>query len=339
VTTSGIGPLGEQLVARLDAEQGVILRRYSTEHALVRAVERGGVLAGLVVPPGYDRRLRAGDRLALAYYARPDSLAPQLRVSVQAAVSGQSALVRAAHVVAREQRVPFAAGLARARAAAAVVPEVSVRVTAPDGKPYPAARGRFDLGASSQLILFVFLTGLSGAVALVETRRFGISRRMLSTPTGVRTVVVGETLGRFAIALVQGAIIMLGSLLLFSVNWGNPAAAALLLVAISLVGAGSGMLLGSLVGNDQQAGALGLMLSLGLAALGGCMIPLEVFPPVMRTVAHVTPQAWGIDAFGELIRHGGGLRDVLGELAILFGYAVALVVLGAAALRRTLTSY
>jgi ABC-2 type transport system permease protein len=151
-------------------------------------------------------------------------------------------------------------------------------------------------------------------------------------------VVAGETLGRFAIALVQGAIIVLGSLLIFSVNWGDPLAAGCLLVAIALVGAGAGMLLGSLVHTDQQAGALSLLLALGLAALGGCMVPLEIFPPVMKTIAHVTPQAWGIDAYGELIRHGGNLGDVLGELAILLGYAAVLLGLGARALRRTLTA-
>lgn len=338
VTTDGIGPFGEQLVASLDAEQGVAVKRYGSASALVKAVERGRVLAGLVVPPEYDRTLRAGGDVSLAYYARPESLAQQLRVSVDSAVAGQDVLVRAARFVEREAGLGFEASLARASASAAIVPKVSVRVTTPGGEPYPAGVGRFDLGASSQLILFVFLTGLSGAVALVETRRFGVSRRMLSTPTSARTVIVGETLGRFAIALVQGAIIVLGSLLLFSVNWGDPLAAALLLVAIALVGAGAGMLLGSLVHSDQQAGALSLLLGLALAALGGCMVPLEVFPPVMKTVAHVTPQAWGIDAYGELIRHGGNIGDVLVELAILLGYAAALLAIGARALRRTLTA-
>jgi ABC-2 type transport system permease protein len=31
--------------------------------------------------------------------------------------------------------------------------------------------------------LFLFLTALTGAVALIETRRLGLSRRMLATPT------------------------------------------------------------------------------------------------------------------------------------------------------------
>lgn len=338
VTERDVGALGTQLVTRLDAEQGVSVRRYGSERSLVTAVERGRVLAGLVVPGGYDTTLRAGGNVALRYYARPDSLAQQLRVSVDSAVVGQAVILRAARLVERERGVSFERGLAQATAAAALVPAVTVRATTPAGKLYPAEVGRYDSGATRQLILFVFLTGLNGAIALVETRRFGVSRRMLSTPTSARTVIVGEGLGRFAVSLVQGLIIVFGSLLIFSVSWGDPLAAGCLLVAVALAGAGAGMLLGSLVHTLQQAGAVSLLLALGLAALGGCMVPLEIFPPVMKTIAHLTPHAWGIDGYAELIRHGGGLGDVLPELGVLLGYAVVLLALGARALRRTLTA-
>lgn len=338
VTETGVGPLGRQLVAALDAKQGIEVRRYSRERDLVKAVERGRVLAGLVVPAGYDRTLRSGGNVRLPYYARPDSLAQQLRVSVDSAVAGQAVLLRAARFLGVERDLSFADGLARARAAVAIVPPVSVRVTTSEGKAYPEGAGRFDVGASTQLILFVFLSGLNGAIALIETRRFGISRRMLSTPTRARTVLAGEALGRFAIALVQGLIIVLGSLLVFSVNWGDPLGATALLVATALVGAGAGMLLGAAVSNEQQAGAISLLLGLGLAALGGCMVPLEVFPPVMRTVAHLTPHAWGVDGYSELIRHGGNLGDVLPQVGILLGYAAVLLAVATHRLRRAITA-
>jgi len=36
--------------------------------------------------------------------------------------------------------------------------------------------------------------------------------------------------------------------------------------------------MGSALSNEQQAGSLGVFLGLALAALGGAMVPLEVFP-------------------------------------------------------------
>ena len=50
---------------------------------------------------------------------------------------------------------------------------------------HSTAQGRFDQSASI-LVLFVFLNSLNGAVWLIETRRLGIARRMMSTPTGMR---------------------------------------------------------------------------------------------------------------------------------------------------------
>ena len=74
------------------------------------------------------------------------------------------------------------------------------------------------MGAAQELILFMFLTSLSASAMLIETRRFGVSTRF---PTSVRTILVGEALGRYAIALVQGLLIVIGTVLLFRVDWGT----------------------------------------------------------------------------------------------------------------------
>jgi len=52
-----------------------------------------------------------------------------------------------------------------------------------------------DSGAAQELVLFVFVTSLSASSMLIETRRLGVSRRMLASPTPLGTVVVGEALG------------------------------------------------------------------------------------------------------------------------------------------------
>jgi ABC-2 type transport system permease protein len=161
---------------------------------------------------------------------------------------------------------------------------------------------------------------------------------MLATPTRTGTVVLGEGLGRFAIALAQGLIIIAATALVFSVDWGDPFAAAVLLVVFCLVGAGAGMLLGATLTNDQQAVAVSLLLGLGLAALGGSMVPLEIFPDTVRTVAHVTPHAWANDAFAELIRRDGGLGDIMLELGVLAAYAAVLLGLASWRLRRVITA-
>jgi ABC-2 type transport system permease protein len=329
--------LGQRLVASLDAQRSVRVVRFDDQHALDRAVARGRVDAGLVVPDGYDRRVAAGGTATVRYFARPDSLAQQLGATVQAVVADEGAVLGAAQLVHGERGTPFGQALAQARATAARLPRVTVALTAPDGARYPRAEGRFESGASTQLLLFVFLNSLNGAIWLIETRRLGIVRRMLSTPTSTRSILAGVLLGRLGIALLQALIIVVGSALFFGVGWGDPLGSAAVVLAFCLVGTGAAMLLGALCSNQEQAGPIALLLGLSLAAFGGSMVPLEVFPSAVRSVAHITPHAWANDAFSKLLEHGAGVVDVLPQVGVLLGFAAVTVGLATWRLRRAVT--
>ncbi|MET0937654.1 MAG: ABC transporter permease [Gaiellaceae bacterium] len=335
--TGASGPLGKQLASALEARPNLDLERFADEDSLEEAVQRGEVQAGLVVPSDYDAALRGGRVVMLRYFARPDSLAQELRATVEAAIAEQSLVLRAARFLEQEGIAAFSQALVRAEVAAATVPRVQTRLTTPEGEPYPEESGRFEEGASTQLLLFIFLNSLIAASALIEARRLGVARRMLSTPTPVRTILAGQALGRLGIALAQAAIIIVGSALLFGVDWGSPPAVAALVLAFCLVGCGAGMLLGSTLRNEAQAGAVALLVGLGLAAFGGSMVPLEVFPDAVRTAAHTTPHAWGNEAFSDLLARDTGLADVLPEIAVLLGYASVLLALAVWRLHATLT--
>ncbi len=332
----GKGALARELVATLDSEQNLKLRQYTRTAEVERGVQQGEVEAGLLIPDTYDRTLQTGGRVTLDYLGRPDTLAAQLAPTIQAAVAHQSELIRAARLLQAHGGPPFAQSLRRATQISKQLAPISVRLTDPSGDAYPQAQGQFDTSASTQLLLFIFFTSLTGAGALIETRRLGVARRMLSTPTSLRTVLLGAGLGRLAIAVLQALIVMLGALVL-GVNWGNPLAAAVLVFAFCLVGSGAGLLLGSALAGEQQARAAAFLFGLGLAALGGSMVPLEIFPHTMKVIAHLTPHAWANEAFGTLLHHGGNLSDIAGEVGVLLAYAAVLLILSTWMLRRRLT--
>jgi ABC-2 type transport system permease protein len=183
----------------------------------------------------------------------------------------------------------------------------------------------------------MFLTGLAGSAALIQSRQIGVTRRMLGSPTSVGTVIAGEAIGRFAVTLTQGLYIVAATVLLFGVGWGNLAAVAAILVAFAAVGAGAAMLFGSLFRNDQQAGGVAVVVGLGMAALGGSMLPIELFGPTMTTVAHFTPHAWANDAFAELLRRDGTTTDILPQLGALALYAAALLLAASWRMRAVIT--
>jgi ABC-2 type transport system permease protein len=327
----------DQLLQTISHQQGLTVQRVGSRRALRSAIEYGDVEAGVVAPSNYDQLLLADKNIQIRYYAQQGINGQQVSQIVQSGVTEESNEVVAANLLKRVRGMTFAAAFAHVQSVTARLPKVTVRTVEPSGKRFPKALQRFTAGASSQLLLFVFIISLMNSAALIETRRLGIARRMLASPTTVRTVILGEALGRFVLAAIQAVLIVLLSWLLFGVEWGNGPAVAAVTVAFCLVAAGFAMLLGSILATEQQALAVALLLGAGLGALGGSMVPLIFFPPIMLDLSHIAPHAWGNEALIKLVKDGGDLVDVLPQVGALIGFAVVTFSLAVWRLRYELT--
>jgi len=331
------GPMASQLVADLGAtgDLQVEIRRYDSLDGLRDAAARGIVQVGIAIPAGYSTDL-ASDRVATVTVVAPATgSASAVETTVNQAIAGQATVVRAARLAATTTGSPFEVSLRGARSLAASVPGVVVREEAINAS---TGLNGYDAGAQGQLILFMFLTSLTGAVELVITRQLGISRRMFATPTGLWTIIFGESAARIAFAIVQGCFIVGASAILFGVRWGDPAAVAAIVLAFALVSGGAAVLVGSLASNPSQAGALGPALALLLGLLGGAMVPAEVFPDMMRTLSHLTPHAWALDALRSLGEPGTGVAAIAQQLAVLVVFAAVLFAISGVRLRQVLRS-
>lgn len=329
------GPLAKDLVAGIrGTDVPIDVRRYDTPAQLRDAVERGFVELGIAIPAAYDSTLTSGGTATVEYVSQPESVASAVKTAVDASIAAQAALVTAARFSADANGIGFDEALAAARAEQPSVPGVDVLLmSVGDVSVNPSG---FAVGAESQLILFMFLTALTGADVLIISRRLGISRREFATPTSAGTIVVGEALGRFALALFQGAFIVVASALLFGVDWLDPLATGAIVVVFALVAAGAAMLIGSLASNPSQSSAIGAGLGMMLGLLGGTMVPPEVFPSVMRTISHITPHAWAIDAFHDMLLRGARFADVLPQIGALLAFAAGLLALAVWRFRRVI---
>ena len=303
------------------------------EAARVR-MRRNDIDAVIVISDGYQDSLLNGDTVEIAYYSTPSGGGFEVRSVVEAAIAEQAAAIRAGRFAVHATGADPAAALDTARLIQGSIATLDVEA---EGGAIGGGGSQFDLGAAQQLFLFMFLTALTSSTALIQSRRLGVSHRMLSTPTAAGTIIGGETLGRFLVVMLQGVFIVVAAGVLFNVEWGDPIAAILVVTAFALTGTGAGMLLGSTFSSEQQAGGFAIFGALMLGALGGSMVPLEIFPDTMVKIAHLTPHAWGNDAFATLIRHGGGVADITTELAVLTAYGLVLVALSSALFRRSLT--
>jgi ABC-type multidrug transport system permease subunit len=106
---------------------------------------------------------------------------------------------------------------------------------------------------------------------------------------------------------------------------------ALVLFTWAAFNASLALLLGSVARSEAQASGIGVLLSMALAALGGCWWPIEITAAWMQKLALFLPTGWAMDAMHQLVSFGATASAALPHLA---GLALASVVVGMLAARR-----
>lgn len=337
VVATGSGPLADDLVAQLRSAPSATVRLYDEESAARTAVQRGELDALVVVPAELDATLRAGGTATVpVVLGGPESTQQAARSAVAGVLDRHAAAVRAASFAADTVGGTFDSQHATATALQRGVPAVSVRSETVDASSDYLPLG-FGYSAPTMLVLFVFINSLAGGAAIIQSRRLGIYQRAMAAPVRTRDLVLGETLGYLLIGLLQSLLIVGIGAGIFGVEWGDPVAAAALILAWALVGTGSGVLAGTLFRTPEQAAAIGPAIGIGFGMLGGTMWPLEIVPPVMSNIGHLVPHAWAVDGWVEVLSRGGGVADIALQLAVLGGFAAVLLAVASVRLGRRLT--
>lgn len=170
----------------------------------------------------------------------------------------------------------------------------------------PHEAGRFEHQLPAMLVMFLlFQLTTFFMVMWVQDVQTGKIKRIVMSPTTVRGLFLGQVVSRFLWGCLQVLLIgVAGSLMLgvrFELPWAYTAAmlTAYMVTAISL-----GLLLASFFQSIEKANAVGVIVALVLAALGGCWWPLEVVPPTMRTVALFLPTGLMMGALGDFVAYG-----------------------------------
>jgi ABC-2 type transport system permease protein len=330
-------PASEHLIADLDASDRLEVVIMSEEEALAVDVRLDRLRAGLIVPAGYAERLAAGEVSQLDMVVDPSRVtSTAARTSVAAVVDRHAAVVAAADFTAGRTDLPAADASELAAALAEELPPVSV-TTVEVGTGGIDSGSPFSYPAAANLVLFTFINTLTVGGVIVESRRLGVTRRLLAGPVSPGTVVAGYAASRFVVAMLQGFIVVVAGALLFDVAWGDPLAVALLVMLFSVVAAAAGVLIGAVARTPEQTGSIGVTLGIAMGMLGGALWPLQFVPDWLRQLGHITPHAWAMDGWVAVVFEDGGVGDIVVELAVLVAFGVLLTALAAEMLRRAVT--
>jgi ABC-2 type transport system permease protein len=179
--------------------------------------------------------------------------------------------------------------------------------------------------APSMAMMFLMYTVSNGGKTLLTERNQGTLPRLLVSPTTSTQVLGGKMIGIFLTGTVQMLILIVGTTLMFGLQWGQPLA-VLVLVLLAVFGAvGWGLLLTAVAKTPGQINAVGSALMLIFGILGAGFINVDNMPNWFRLATRISPNIWGLDGFTTLAL-GGGLQDIYTPMLALFVMGLILFV-------------
>ncbi len=192
----------------------------------------------------------------------------------------------------------------------------------------PGAK-RYQILVPQFTVMFAFFLVLTVGWLFVTERTHGTLVRLRAAPLGRGHILLGKLLPCLFVSLVQGVFLLLAGRVVFGMGWGTePLLLLPVVTCTSIAAVGLAMLVASVAKTETQVAVYGTLLVLVLGGVSGSLMPRELMPETMKQASRVTPHAWALDAYAQLL--GSPTPDVgvvVTACAVLLGFGAAFLVL------------
>jgi ABC-2 type transport system permease protein len=190
------------------------------------------------------------------------------------------------------------------------------------------AKTQLSSAAVGFIVTFVLmLVFMMGGVILQERQR-GTWGRLLTAPVSKLSLIGGYVLSFFLTGMAQFAILVIATRILFQIEWG-PLLPLIAMAAVTvLCGGGMGLFLAGIVRTPEQQATVGILFINATSMLGGVYWDLSVVSKTMQRIGYLTPQAWAIDGFREVMFRGAQWSHLFLPMAVLLGITVVFMTAG-----------
>jgi ABC-2 type transport system permease protein len=176
--------------------------------------------------------------------------------------------------------------------------------------------------------MFAIFGLVTSATILVQERKSRTLERMLTTSLNPISVLGGHFLAMFTLTMMQQILLVAFGQFVLGVNYLHaPLGTLTLMIALSLCTAGIGLFIGSISKGEEQVTLFSLIGMFVFSALGGTWFPLEVAGETFSAVGHLTPTAWAMTGFQNILIRGLGSSSALIPAGVMTLYAVIFFVL------------
>jgi len=193
----------------------------------------------------------------------------------------------------------------------------------------------FDRLGPVLLALFPFVVMfLVTSVTTLRERSSGTLERLLAMPLGKLDFLAGYALAFGLMAAVQSVLAVGVCVWLLGLEVAGPVwLLGVVAVVDAVLGTALGLLVSAFARTEFQAVQFMPLAVVPQILLCGLFVPREALPAVLEVVSDVLPLSYAVSAMTHLTA-SDSTAEVWGDLAVVAGFAVAGLVLGAATLRR-----
>ncbi|MBV7334785.1 ABC transporter permease [Chloroflexi bacterium TSY] len=304
----------------------------------------------LVIPAGYAQTIENLERTELHFFAAGNPLLPnavqQTIEAVLQKVNGASTTATVTNALldglAKQTGLDALIGPLQPAFVDAVYMDAAARLDArSDAVRYQTTTGEeatesgsgFGQTVPGMGSMYVMFTVLAATNVLLRERTQWTLQRLAALPLTRAQILGGKIVTYFILGMLQFLVIFAVGLVV-GLDFGTrPFLLFPIMIAFVLCITALAFAIAPWVKSQGQAGGISLLLALVFAPLGGAWWPLDIVPDFMRTIGHISPVAWAMDAFHDIMWYSGGLADIMPELAVLLGAAVILFGIGVRSFR------
>jgi ABC-2 type transport system permease protein len=190
---------------------------------------------------------------------------------------------------------------------------------------------------TGMMVFYAFYTGAASAMGILQEEEDGTLPRLFTTPTPMSTILGGKLVAVFALVIVQVAVLMVFSSLIFKTDWGAPAPLSLAIVGLIVLAGSFGIFIMSWLKDAKQAGVVigGVMTVLGMMGISSIFtanVP-GAGGGIAKTLPLFVPQGWAMRAW-QVVIDGGTVGDVFLTFAVMVALAAGFFSIGVLRFRK-----
>ncbi|MCF6167053.1 ABC transporter permease [Lutibacter sp.] len=188
--------------------------------------------------------------------------------------------------------------------------------------------------------IMMLLFSISGVgVGLLEEKESGTLSRLLYTPIKTTSILYGKMLATLFISMLQLFTMFVFAWVAFDLPiFKDVISLILLTIAVAFSVSSFGVFLVSISKTRQQLQNLSTILILLMSAIGGSMIPLFVMPSIMRKIAVISLNYWGIQGYYDIFWRNLSTFEILPRIGVLSLIGIVMLLISIPLFKRNIVS-